>query len=72
MATAMETARALAAGPTVSLALTKRLMRRAYELPIEGFLEFEAMSQVVAFGSEDFDEGVAAFKGKRKPDFRGR
>jgi len=72
MATAMETARALAAGPTVSLALTKRLLRRAYELPIEGFLEFEAMSQVVAFGSEDFDEGVAAFKGKRKPDFRGR
>lgn len=72
MATAMETARALAAGPTVSLALTKRLLRRAYELPIEGFLEFEAMSQVVAFGSEDFDEGVAAFKGKRKPEFRGR
>ena len=65
MATAMDVARALAAGPTVSLAMTKRLMRRAYELPIEGFLELEAMSQVVAFGSSDFDEGVAAFKGKR-------
>ncbi len=72
MAAAMETAQALAAGPTVSLALTKRLMRRGYELPIEGFLEFEAMSQVVAFGSDDFGEGVAAFKGKRRPDFKGR
>jgi 2-(1,2-epoxy-1,2-dihydrophenyl)acetyl-CoA isomerase len=72
MATAMELAQALAAGPTVSLALTKRLMRRAYELPLEGFLESEAMAQVVAFGSGDFDEGVAAFKAKRKPDFKGR
>lgn len=72
MATAMELAQALAAGPTVSLALTKRLMRRAYELPLEGFLESEAMAQVVAFGSGDFDEGVSAFKAKRKPDFKGR
>ncbi len=72
MASAMELAQALAAGPTVSLALTKRLMRRAYELPLEGFLESEAMAQVVAFGSGDFDEGVAAFKAKRKPDFKGR
>lgn len=71
MATAMELAQALAAGPTVSLALTKRLMRRAFELPLEGFLESEAMAQVVAFGSGDFDEGVAAFKAKRKPDFKG-
>ena len=30
MATTMEVARALAAGPTVSLGLTKRLLRRAY------------------------------------------
>jgi len=72
MAAAMEVAQALASGPTVSLALTKRLMRRAYELPIEGFLESEAMAQVVAFGSADFDEGVAAFKAKRKPAFGGR
>lgn len=69
---AIETATLVAQGPTTSLGLTKNLLQRAYELPLEAFLEAEAGAQVVAFGSEDFAEGVAAFKGKRKPAFPGR
>jgi 2-(1,2-epoxy-1,2-dihydrophenyl)acetyl-CoA isomerase len=67
----LELATSLAAGP-YSLGLTKRLIARAHETTLEAFLEDEAHAQTVAFGSEDFKEGVAAFRAKRKPVFTGR
>lgn len=72
MDTAIDLATTLASGPTMAYGLTKQLLQRAYELPLEGFLELEAMAQTTAFGSADFAEGTAAFKGKRKPTFHGR
>lgn len=67
----LELATQLAAGPSVSLGLTKRLVARAHELPLEAFLEQEAYAQATAFGSRDFDEGVKAFREKRKATFQG-
>ena len=61
----------LACGPSVSFGQTKRLIARSFELPLEAFLEQEAYAQMTAFGSDDFAEGVAAFRAKRKPEFRG-
>lgn len=65
---ALELAQQLAAGPSVSLGLTKLLVNSAFRSPAE-FLEIEAFSQATAFGSTEFDEGVKAFLGKRKPVF---
>jgi 2-(1,2-epoxy-1,2-dihydrophenyl)acetyl-CoA isomerase len=69
---AMETARALAAGPTVAIGLAKSLMRQSYECSLEEFFRSEAYAQSVAFNTEDFNEGVNAFQGKRVAGFRGR
>jgi 2-(1,2-epoxy-1,2-dihydrophenyl)acetyl-CoA isomerase len=66
---ALTLAQSLAAGPATSLGLTKHLLNQAYG-PITDFLSQEAMTQAIAFGSEEFSEGVAAFLGKRKPQFR--
>ncbi len=66
---ALALAQSLAAGPATSLGLTKHLLNQAYG-PITDFLSQEAMTQAIAFGSEEFGEGVAAFLGKRKPQFR--
>jgi 2-(1,2-epoxy-1,2-dihydrophenyl)acetyl-CoA isomerase len=66
---AITLAQSLAAGPATSLGLTKHLLNQAYA-PIAEFLSQEAMTQAIAFGSDEFGEGVAAFLGKRKPQFR--
>lgn len=66
---AMERAMELAALPSHALALTKRMMERADDA--QAVLDFEAMAQALCFGTDDFREGVAAFRDKRKPDFDG-
>src|SRR3546814_13120556 len=71
MTTALSLAAELATGPTLAFGLTKQLLQRACELPLESFLELEAAAQATAFGSADFAEGVAAFRGKRKAEFGG-
>jgi len=69
MTEALSVAQELANGPAPMLAMSKVLMKRAYETSVEEFFERESMAQTVAFGSEEFSEGVDAFLGKRKPKF---
>jgi 2-(1,2-epoxy-1,2-dihydrophenyl)acetyl-CoA isomerase len=62
----------LAAGPPLALAMTKRLLARAFESSFADALEAEGMAQSVNVATKDTREAIAAFLEKRPPRFRGR
>jgi 2-(1,2-epoxy-1,2-dihydrophenyl)acetyl-CoA isomerase len=62
----------LAAGPTIALGLTKRLLLESASATLEQQLQNEAMGLELSSRTEDFTEGLTAFREKRDPDFRGR
>jgi 2-(1,2-epoxy-1,2-dihydrophenyl)acetyl-CoA isomerase len=64
-------ARALAAGPTRSLGLSKRLLNTSFESDLARSLELEAHFQSLATASPDMIEGMAAFREKRDAKFTG-
>jgi 2-(1,2-epoxy-1,2-dihydrophenyl)acetyl-CoA isomerase len=70
-ARAAELAATLAALPTAAIGLHKRLFDAAPLHSLEEQLELEAHLQAAAAATADFAEGVAAFRERRPPDFRG-
>jgi len=61
----------LAAGPTRSLGLSKRLLNTSFESDLVHSLELEAHFQALATSSPDLVEGMAAFRDKRDAKFTG-
>lgn len=61
----------MAAMPTKGLGLTKRLLNEALTNDLNTQLHREALIQVEAAGSYDYQEGVNAFLEKRAPVFKG-
>ncbi len=62
----------LAAGPPISLAMSKRLLDNSMNVTLEEALDDEGLSQTVNFGTKDTMEAMLAFVEKRTPDFKGR
>ncbi|MEX2292861.1 MAG: enoyl-CoA hydratase [Acidimicrobiales bacterium] len=62
----------LAAGPPIALAMTKRMLNRAFEQSFEQALDDEARCQTVNFSTQDTAEAITAFLQKRDPKFIGR
>jgi 2-(1,2-epoxy-1,2-dihydrophenyl)acetyl-CoA isomerase len=65
-------AAALAAGPTLAYKLMKRAFNESAENDLETQLDLERDLQREAGNSEDFREGIRAFREKRLPRFAGR
>jgi 2-(1,2-epoxy-1,2-dihydrophenyl)acetyl-CoA isomerase len=68
---ARELASGFAAAPTLALGMAKRQFELAQAMSFDQFLEAEAAMQPLMSRTEDHHEGVAAFKEKRPPSFRG-
>ncbi len=62
----------LAGQAPLALAMAKRAIDLGGDLSLQAALELEQQSFVALFGTADEQEGVAAFLGKRPPNFQGR
>ncbi len=62
-------ARALAAKPALSLALSKRAVYQSLDNSLDAMLDYELEAQLRCFESGDATEGIAAFIQKRAPSF---
>lgn len=62
----------LAQSPTLGLGATKRAVRGSFDHTLEEQLDLERELQRECGRSDDYKEGVRAFKAKRSPQFSGR
>lgn len=62
----------LAQGPTKAYGMMKKLINHSLTASLEEILEQERITQTMMVTTEDHQEGIAAFKEKRKPVFKGK
>jgi 2-(1,2-epoxy-1,2-dihydrophenyl)acetyl-CoA isomerase len=69
LARALADADRLAAGPTQAYAVIKTMLSAGSALGPFELLDLEAKHQAQLFDTDDFAEGIAAFRAKRRPQF---
>jgi len=69
---ALETAVRLAQGPTKAYGRVKAMMDRSWQSSLEDQLDLEAGAIADIALTGDFQEGITAFTGKRRPWFQGK
>ncbi len=65
-------ATSIADGPGKALAMIKKLIDHSFTASLDEILEQERITQTMLVTTKDHKEGVAAFKEKRKPVFKGK
>jgi enoyl-CoA hydratase len=65
-------ARDIASRAPVAVRLAKEAVLKAFDLHLEGGLDYERKCFYLLFSTEDHAEGIQAFQGKRPPHFSGR
>jgi 2-(1,2-epoxy-1,2-dihydrophenyl)acetyl-CoA isomerase len=68
---ARKLAASIAAGPPTALAMIKTLLNQSSTATLDQMLEYESFAQTIAYITPEHREGVAAFREKRRPNFRG-
>ena len=72
LAVAERLARELATGPPLAHAAAKHLVQRGALLSLTDAIDLERETVAELFATDDAAEGLAAFRAKRTPEFRGR
>lgn len=67
----LEILKELSSGPTIAIGFAKQAMRDALRMTFDAYMDAESLAMAVISTTEDKKEGVAAFKEKRHPLFKG-
>ncbi|MDD2672077.1 MAG: enoyl-CoA hydratase-related protein, partial [Syntrophales bacterium] len=61
----------LSRGAPIALGLLKKILNQSDRIDLQASMEMETGAQLLCLETDDNKEGIAAFKEKRQPDFKG-